>query len=244
MDNAVFFHVYYEDAYQKVEPLLKKLQGRADIFFNFIQGHPRKEFLERIRAEFPDADFLFSPNPGRDIRGYFNCLQHVYQSERNYQNYFFLHTKTQKDAFGKRVLHTLTHSILDLDRTLKALQDTEIGMVGSRECLYEGFYYRRSDYGEFYRGADICNRLDIEFPPSWKLGTNPILDSSQPGFIACTMFAVKSEVIDFFLRKEGVIEEFCQDFTEDGKSYGGWHHAWERVFGLMVYARNMRIFPI
>jgi lipopolysaccharide biosynthesis protein len=238
-ENAVLFHIYYEDAYQVVQPFLEKVQDQADLIFNFVEG--KANFLDRVKADFPQAVILFSKNPGRDIRGYLNCLSYVYESQKNYRNYFFVHTKTQKDSFGKRSLSFLVNSTLgSMKAALAELEKPEVGMVGSGDFIYTGFY----DKDTAAKSVILCERLEIDLPPWNFVSSQPSINYWEPSFVAGTMFAVKAEVIDFYLRKPGLVEEICQDFVEDGRSYGGWHHAWERIFGLMVYARNMRISPL
>ena len=123
---------------------------------------------------------------------------------------------------------------------LAELEKPEVGMVGSGDFIYTGFY----DKDTAAKSVILCERLEIDLPPWNFVSSQPSINYWEPSFVAGTMFAVKAEVIDFYLRKPGLVEEICQDFVEDGRSYGGWHHAWERIFGLMVYARNMRISPL
>jgi sulfur carrier protein ThiS len=132
----------------------------------------------------------------------------------------FLHTKTNIDQSGSMQMHYLINDILGsrdiLQKALTVLLQEKNGMVGSGRYLAEGFY----TYEESRKAHDIIKRLGLT--------VNRVV------FIAGTMFIVKAEILDKYLRNDGVIEIFCNDFYEDGTKNSGWHHAWERVFGMLV----------
>jgi lipopolysaccharide biosynthesis protein len=233
MENstAILVHIWYEDVFlDKIYPRIVQHNGSVDFYFNFVKSNISSTCVETIQKSFNNYKITYSENPGRDIRGYMNMLSEIYKEDKNYKNYIFLHTKTNIDSFGVACLETLLLSTVGTVKTLQTVQNIleesqEYGMVGSATMFASGFYTE----GERSKSLNIADRLGIQ--------------KDKVNFIAGTMFAVKAEIIDKFLRKPGVIERFCKDFVEDGIKHSGWHHAWERVFGMLVYDCGQKILP-
>jgi len=229
--TAFLIHVWYEEVFtEKIVPFVIQHIDDVDLYINFVKGKTSLEFVEEIREKFPSATITFSENPGRDIRGYMNMLSYIYENKITYKNYVFIHTKTQIDSFGQRCLQSLLkHTIGSketLNAALKMIDQTVYGMAGSHEFVQEGF----TNDEERRKTFDILERLNIE--------------PGRNKFVAGTMFIVRASIIDKYLRKPGAIEMFSADFVEDNKKNGGWHHAWERVFGTLVVAEGLEILPV
>lgn len=233
MENttAILVHVWYEDVFiNKIFPRIVQHNGKVDFYFNFVESKVSENCVRTIEDNFINYKITYSPNPGRDIRGYMNMLSEIYKDNKTYKNYVFLHTKTNENKSGENCLEILLRSTVGTPKTLsnviKILEHKhEYGMVGSKDLLKKGFFTDE----EKIKGFDIADRLGIQ--------------KDTVKFIAGTMFAVKAEIIDRYLRKPRVIEEFNKDFVENGKKHNGWHHGWERVFGMLVYDSGQMIFP-
>ena len=229
--TAFLVHIWYEDVFiEKIYPRILQHNGTADFYFNFVKHNVSQRALEMIQSSFENFHITYSDNPGRDIRGYMRMLEHIYEKGSSYENYVFLHTKTNVDFAGVQSLENLLHGTVAtpeiLNNVLGILNTNNLyGMVGSGKQLLCGFFTE----DEKYKAFNIAERLGLQ--------------KKEPNFIAGTMFAVKSSIIDKYLRKDGVIEEFCKDFVENGVKHSGWHHGWERVFGMIVYDSDMKIFP-
>lgn len=230
-DTAFLIHVFYEDAFMNViAPYVEKHVNDIDLYINLVKGKNSEGYIESVRERFPTATILFSENPGRDIRGYMNMLSHIYEKQTTYQNYVFIHTKTQVDSFGQRCLKSLLDNTVGTPQTFSQCLETikegsKYGMAGSQEFLTRGFWTEEERVKTF----NVLKRLDVQ--------------TRDVTFIAGTMFIVRASIIDKHLRKENAIEEFTKDFVEDGIKHSGWHHAWERVFGTLVIEEGLEIYP-
>ena len=217
--TAILVHVWYEDVFLNVIAPKLAIHKNVDLYINFVKRHNSNSFIQQVKEMFPAAVILFSDNPGRDIRGYLNCLSYIYHEDKQYDNYIFVHTKTNENDHGKRMLENLLRGIIQDEETLR--QGTELvkeryGMVGAVNYVQNTFFTQE----EKLKTINIlkrlgCNKFDVKF-------------------VAGTMFNVSAAIIDHYLRKPGIIEDFNNDFYEDSLKHSGWHHAWERVFGTMV----------
>lgn len=230
-DTAFLIHVFYEEVFMKViAPYVEKHIDDVDLYINLVIGNNSGSYIKSVKERFPSAVILFSENPGRDIRGYMNILSYIYEKELKYTNYMFIHTKTQKDASGKNCLKSLLDNTVGSKKTfgncIKIIQEgSNYGMVGSRDYLTKGFHTKE----ERTKTLDILRRLGSQ--------------EQDATFIAGTMFMIRSSIVDKHLRKCGVIPSFTKDFVENGAKNSGWHHAWERVFGTIVYEEGLEIYP-
>jgi hypothetical protein len=230
-DTAFLIHVFYESTFMNViAPYVEKHVNDIDLYINFVKDKNSESFVNLVKERFPSAVVVFSENPGRDIRGYMNMLSYIYKNQKAYQNYVFIHTKTQVDGFGQRCLRYLLENTVGstqiLSRCLKEIQEgTKYGMAGSQEFLTKGFWTEEERAKTF----DVLARLDVK--------------TRDVTFIAGTMFIVRASIIDKHLRKDNSIEEFSKDFEENGIKHSGWHHAWERVFGTLVIEEGLEIYP-
>jgi lipopolysaccharide biosynthesis protein len=228
--TAFLIHVWYFDVFEKnIEPKLLAYKDTATFFFNFVKSNVDESLVERIQKTYPKSTILYSENPGRDIRGYFNMLNYIYQENLNFDNYVFLHTKNQH--LGQEAVRCLKSVLRDTVQypqtfeTLLALLDSnqKLGMISSHEMIREGFWTEEEEIKTYH----ILNHF----------GFNP----SKVTFFEGTMFIVKAKIIDKFLRIPKNLQFFTDMFYENGVKHSGWHHAWERVFPSLVIADGYEI---
>jgi hypothetical protein len=230
---AVLVHCYFIDVLlHTLLPKLLPLAKHADFYFNFIKNDDvinQTMALEVIKSNFDNYTINYTNrNIGRDINGQFNNLKKIYENDKTYDFYLLVHTKKSKhmvrSAAQSWLGDLLNGTIGNYDKINEILDsfknNEKIGIIGSEDkklrTLRDCFELNVDKYNELCRLLKIDKNLDTYF-------------------IAGTMFWIRSEVLDHYLRKKNILKLFTSKLEENKLIDGDWHHAMERLYGTLCY---------
>jgi len=228
---AILVHIYFVDVFvDQMLPKLKLLDDIGDFYFNIVRGQETDELLNTIKINFKHHTISFTEkNVGRDINGQLNNLKALYDQNKYYDYYLFVHTKKSQHLdknFGKNWLDNLLyHTIGDELRITNILKrfknEPKLGMIGAPNCKVNLMTVNGHNVNELAKIFKINKHTKF-----W--------------YIAGTMFWVRASIIDQYFDVDGGLIEWLQEqFTEENGAIDGQiHHAFERIFGLMVYANG------
>lgn len=223
-------HVYYDDLWPELADSIRQF-GRieVDLRVNVAERPGSEETAARVRADFPGARVLISPNRGRDIGGFFALMRDL-DFER-YDVICLLHTKKSPHlpgAVARRWRRDLLDAILADEAAAainvgRMLQDPAIGVVASAK-------WRRTGLGRNQRRyRDYLDRLAI----------SPENRSCE--FVAGTMMLVRPRVLKtLYLALAGVEFEGGDGRPLRTQLDGQSMHAIERVLGNVVRELGLR----
>lgn len=236
---AVLVHCYFMDVLMHtVLPKLLPLSKYADFYFNFIEKNDivnQKMAIELIKNNFINYTINYTKkNIGRDINGQFNNLKSIYESDKSYDFYLFVHTKKSthlnRSAAKNWVDNLLNDTVGNYDVINKILDDfknnKKLGIVGSKNDLFKTLKVMFSANKEKY--YKICEILNVD----------KTIDSY---FIAGTFFWSRAEIIDYYFKDNDNLKIISSNFDESGLLDGDWHHAMERIYGTLCYSLGYTI---
>jgi lipopolysaccharide biosynthesis protein len=231
---AVLVHCYFIDVLiEKIIPKLLPLSKYADFYFNFfseLKPEEQEIAVNLIKSNFDNYVInRTNRNVGRDINGQFNNLKSIYDENKSYDYYLFLHTKKsihmdKKDSdswiyellYGTVYDYTYINEVLDNFGT-----NQKVGMIGSKikmlPTLEVSFEANKEKYDE------ICRILKID-------------KNLKSFFVAGTMFWIRSEIIDHYFRRKNILKLMKSKLEENHLIDGDWHHTFERIFGTLCYS--------
>jgi lipopolysaccharide biosynthesis protein len=230
---AIVVHIYYEETWEDIAGVLKRLTIPFDLIVTTVPGRDR--LIDTIRGDFPRADIEVMENRGRDVRpflvllegGRLDCYRYVCK----------IHGKKSSDGGRKSYLGALWRRRLLFDLLAPpgladAIVDTfehdrSIGMIGPR-----AFRLPSETYSEEL---------------SWSLNRPMVMDLAEKmgvpeerfrlDFFGGTMFWVRPEALKP-LRDLRLAAEFPE---EQGLLDGDLPHAIERVLSTAVVAAGYRL---
>lgn len=182
--------------------------------------------LKGLQCDPAHIQFLFSPNRGRDIGGFFLQLDQIFKQDLQYDYLVKIHSKTSPHAHA--LWRTLNTSFLRIHIN---------PLLHDYDCIYSNrLYYDLYDKCKAHDAnpdepvrdnnfENICQLLDFfKLPPR------------NFTFCAGTMFMVPKRFADFF-RQYDPLELF--NMLNDEKSFnraldGRIEHAFERFFGYLI----------
>jgi lipopolysaccharide biosynthesis protein len=231
---VVALHLYYPALWPEFAARL----GAIVTPFRLIVTTPLTDaaFHTAIRARFPDATIVVTPNRGRDI-GPFVQLLHDGHFDRD-DLICKLHGKQSAPAGHRALLgHVWRRAdLLDLagsEATVARILamftgDATIGMVGSPRFRLSSPSAERSDGWGRNRAATLALAGRLGIPPA----------SFRLDYFAGSMFWVRRAVLDP-VRKLGLT---IADFPEEsGARDGELQHAFERLFGALPALSGLRL---
>ena len=230
---AVVAHVYYEDTWRDMAEALKRVTIPYDLIVTTNSG--RERFVERIRAEFPDADVCTVENRGRDVRPFLTLLEQG-RLDR-YRCVCKIHSKKsitagRKPYMGALWRRRLLFDLLAAPGIAEAIverfeRDPRIGMIGPRAF--------RMPSDVFPEEAAWMGNRPVTLELAGKMGVPP--ERFRLDFFAGTMFWARPEALAPLRRLK--LSEACQD--DYGAVDGGAEHALERLFPTAVLAAGYRV---
>ena len=210
---------------------LRNLKGlNHDIFVNFVDKTVTDEIVARVKAEFPAATVVVSPNIGRDAGGILRLCE---QAEINeYGSVLVIHGKRSvaiKAAYGDLWRRTLidplvgTPTIARLNLALMAA-DQSVGLIGSAACA-------STFVGE--NAQNIAALAD-------RIGIAP--EDRHAPFVAGSMFLIRAGHMARMRTALQGLDFLHSDNPVSANSVDGHlEHAVERVYGSLVKAARQRI---
>ena len=224
-------HLYYTDIWDELAAHLHNLGDFPhDIYVNFVATTVDDGAVARVRADFPTARVLTSPNRGRDAGGIFSLLALV--DTARYDVVLVLHGKRSVnlpeghgDLWRRTLIDPLIGSpaIARLNVELMA-SDPTAGLIASASCC-----------STFAGNNGVMLKLLSE-----RLGLPPVVD--QPPYIAGAMFMIRPALIGELQRALRNLPFLDYEHAAARDAIDGQlEHAVERMYGTLAAARGLRI---
>jgi lipopolysaccharide biosynthesis protein len=247
MKVTVLFHVFYPDSIRETTTLLRSLDSEETRYiFNvpFQQFLIHKKISAEIKANFPDAIILNTPNKGKDIGGklaMLNCYLHLNEKS---DYLVFLHDKRSELAYTinykkidseiwKKELFSIIHPD-NISRVKKLFATGNTGMI-----THSSHIYSKGEHGEYVIfGNNIMNLENL----CSRFGLSNISEK-RTDFAGGTMFWIKSSIFEEFFSEHSPLE--IRAMLEEGsftdRYTGTYSHAMERIFSWIVTSKGYSI---
>jgi lipopolysaccharide biosynthesis protein len=219
---AVVLWLYHTDLTDEFLDLLTPHRKKIDLFLGLCQSNNNTEAEYAFRTVFKDNLFIeYLPNGGTDILPTLKLLEKCID---HYPIFFKLHSKHNNWGALKQVnwRTVLLNDILykeNFDLTVKKLQCSSVGMVGSKP-----FIMRNHEYTNHQNILDICNLLNINYS---KFKIKP--------FIGGNIFAAKTSIFKPLLYHIDLYKKLAKEIGAIKDDAGGTYvHSMERMFGYMA----------
>ena len=229
---AVHLHLYYTE---QLTEILSYLQNLKDITYDLYVSltQENEEIRQQILDFNPKTKIFITANRGYDIGSFIDFLHHI---DLNAYKYILkLHTKGKKSKnythlnnlrfdnalWGKVLWDGLVSSPERVQKNIELLQQKEVGMIGSKYCLTD-------------HPRDYQNLLPFINNELTKMHLKEV---EKVSFIAGSMFMIKSDLLEPFLRYR--LEDFS--LTDGTIKEGTLAHIMERLFGTVVIIKGYKI---
>jgi hypothetical protein len=183
-------------------------------------------FLKGLQGDPAHIQFLFSPNRGRDIGGFFLQLDQIFKQNLQYDYLVKIHSKTSPHAHA--LWRTLNTSLLRIHIN---------PLLHEYDCIYSNrLYYDLYDKYKAHEADPHEPARDNNFTNICQLLNFFTLPPRNFTFCAGTMFIVPKRFVDFF-RQYDLLCLF--NMLNDEQSFnhaldGRIEHAFERFFGYLI----------
>ena len=232
---AVILHLYYQDLWSEYETKLSSIDVPYDLYVTLTEESSTlgQTLWIKNKLELSGYKVFIVPNKGLDIGPFLLVLNHIFNSDTDYDYVFKLHTKksiiTAGYDFGRDWRNNLIIPLIGspkiFHKNIRKLDNEEIGMLGSSKWL-----------SQHKNGND-----------EWIKYYKKILNiSAGSTFIGGTMFLVRWEILKNHFNKFNVIkiyDELENGYFHDNDSSTK-THALERIFGYMVESNNKKIIGV
>lgn len=250
---AVLMHMFYIDLWDEFKERVDDIRGKCDIYVNLVKGSYDDETLNEFKdkiSNLPNVDVIISENIGLDVGGTMFLLERLFNTNIEYDYILKIHSKKSihsgrddKKAIqdfkktGEEWREQLTKPIMGSVKTTDDIislfkSSKEVGMVGGK-----------------YNILTAKNKWalrNINFITDYNKRFGITTDPREIIFVAGTMFWVRYDLMKDYFTKVKPLEIASEleegaftDATEERRT-----HALERVFGLMVLNKKMRIIGV
>ena len=224
---ALLIHMYYEDSWEKIfRQQLKELNNFSPvIMINLCNTNPNnRQIVSTIKAEYPSALIITTPNKGKDIGGKLALIDFFIRTNQSPEFMVFLHDKISPYSVTGDIWRNKLFRIVDpanIQNILTKFQaNSKIGIVGAGEFIKTEF-----DKEESLMKTRNSTKID-HLLHKYNLVINDYT------FIAGTMFWIRSSIVKKFFSIYTPLA--CREMLEEGDSTdqheGTYTHSWERVF--------------
>ena len=237
---AVHVHVFYIKQWPMLEKYLRNIVGNRNcsvkIFVTLAEGIASNQ-IEKITKSAVSSDIkvMTLPNRGYDVEPFFTVLRSV--SLDDFDFVIKMHTKNirwgidvsfndryiSRLRWPKFLMNAIAGSPEIFQNNLEQFQsDSELGMIGSHYTIIDSSYNKETEQKNIDYFREKMNLKNIPFV-----------------FVAGTMFMIRAHLLKP-LFDTGVINEEFEHSVQ--RSLGGTKaHALERIFGLLVADKGMKI---
>jgi len=235
---ALLIHIYYEDSWEQF--LRNIVRGTTPfspvIMVNLCDTTIHTDKIVRlIKADFPAAYIITTPNKGKDIGGKLALIDLFMKTRQPCDYMVMLHDKLSPHAVTGDTWRTKLLGILEpkkIKTILKEFKDkSDTGIIGAKDFI-------KNEYNNKVGELETTNKLKLtELIKKYNLQVNNYL------FIAGTMFWVRSDIIKGFFSVHKPLE--CREMLEEGdftdQFEGTYTHSWERLFCLLATSEKYNI---
>lgn len=221
---AICFHLGYNQRFNEFVPYIDNVIQcccHSDIYITYRENQDPTEMCHK---KYPHAKIM-KVTRGCDTGAFLLQIKMILETKQKYDYIFKIHTKSNNTAcptWSQDLLNDIAGSVENASKVIRLFKsEPKIGMIGSKKWVIR----RDANYSMIH---EICKR------------NNVTLDGS---FIGGTIFWVRMSVITQICTSMNLDKEY--ELCEFGKPpEPSYTHAWERVFGLMVYTCELKIYGV
>lgn len=248
--NAVLLHLFYPDMWEEIVKYLGNLTSiEYDLYVNLVEGYHNDDIKTKIINYNPNTVITISPNKGVDIGGFLFQYQKL---TKDYDLILKLHTKKslglpEKPSDYVRV-YGYDNALVKGNQWFVKLMDgvlkskTQVNDIVDVLNIKEGIVGMVGLDRETYAGPNInyIKNLSNELSIPVEFNGDRI---SNGNFVGGTIFWVRNDILKKYLTKEN-IEKIINLLPDGYHNEPSYNHAFERMFGMMVYKEKMKIINI
>lgn len=227
----VHLHIYYVDLYEELKKcILNIVSYEFDLFITMVEEH--SEIISDIKTTFPNAKIKIVENRGYDVGPFIGIINEVDLDKYSYV--VKLHTKRNMkqnsllnyfDVSGSKWRNYALDFLSSANKFKHCIEVLEknnnIGMVSNYRLIL------RDEYDDKIAQQEAIKLLK-------KLGYKTV----SYGFVAGTMFIMRSELLKPLLKLQLKIKDFvCPDSMHTSNIA----HVMERLLGCLVLAEKQDI---
>lgn len=210
---------------------------RIDLYFSCND----KQVFNIVNEQYPNSKIFQIENRGMDIGPFLLTIKYLIDNKSNYDYYIKLHTKTDKNwrnSMIKPIYNNLDY-FMDIKKT-----NNNIKLFGSKNhhsnANFNGNYSPileliKRNYPEYiYKFLSYCSEYN----------ENTVDCSEPPYFIAGTIFVFNNKYFDLFKQIKDLNYEFGileTGYVSNGIGNPRKTHAWEYLFGYILYLKKKKI---
>lgn len=228
---AVLVHIYYFDLWSELCEYIQNIESEFDLYINIVATIWQPDMHQVIRADFPNANILISPNRGRDLGGHLSLMAHLDFAQ--YNLFCLIHTKKSphidprvSNIWRRDLLNALLGSKAKASHNLTLMNHyPHIGLIGSR-------YWRSTAIGDNLRNYQYLLEM---------FGIKETFRNCE--YLSGTMMLIRSSIMEQIYEKLHNLELESGDEQELGFHIDGQvAHAIERIIGNLVRDRGLAFF--
>jgi len=181
------------------------------------------QIISCIKADFPQAFVIVTPNKGRDIGGKLALVDFFIKTGQQSEYIVFLHDKKSPHSITGERWRLKLFSIIDTQKVETIIKEFKnnprIGIIGARDFI-------KNEYDKKHKKFETTNSGKIT-----ELIAKYDLKLTDYTFIAGTMFWIRRAIIQKFFSVHSALE--CREMLEEGnftdQYEGTYTHSWERI---------------
>ena len=242
-DYAVILHLYYFDNWDDIfKAKLKRLSKKLDFNLYISLPDSNTRYMEKIRKDFPNANFLVVPNHGRDVLPFIKVAALL--KEMGYVRVLKVHSKKSVhretsstaaagggDVWLANTLNALIpESDSQLSSILQKISEPNTGLIGAQQYYYPLKMYLRYNRKNIER--IIKSYVDTTFFSSIQSG-----EVNKTGYFGGTMFWVDLDTIS-----EALSISKSNFPKEKGQFDRTTAHALERIFCILPQLKGRTVY--
>jgi hypothetical protein len=230
---AILYHNYYSlDGVEDVRDRIKKLDNQNILLLVSLS---QKLSLNTNIYNSADEKFIIAANQGKDIGGKLLLIDLIIKLYQEIPYLIMLHDKRSYQKYSGKFEKEKLYEIISPEKFNLAIKkfesDSEIGIIGQRECIKNEFIISKNKFNTTNSG--ILRKLQIQYN----------IHTKDYRFVAGTMFWVRTSILVDFFKKHNPIE--IRATLESGNvldtDKGTITHSWERLFNWIVTSRGYKI---
>lgn len=250
---AVLMHLFYIDLWDDFKTKIDNIDAKCDIYVNLVEGSYDEPILTEFKnniLQFKNVKVFISKNKGLDIGGTLVLLNYIFENNLEYDYILKIHSKKSihsgrgeskyaksYEKTGEEWRNLLINPLIGDKEVINNIltifdSNKEVGMIGGKRSIL------KVNDKFALRNIGFIN----EYSKTFNMNV-PLIDIK---FVAGTMFWVRFDLFkDYFskIKPLTILEELEENaFTDAGVERRT--HALERVFGLMVLNKNMKIIGV
>ena len=225
---AICFHLGYGNMYPQFAQYIRNVYKTGYHVDLYVTYQKTNDPINLIAKDYPNAIFIQTTR-GLDTGAFLMQLESIYNSKKNYDYIFKIHTKKKED-WRFELLDKIAGNTQDIVNICDIFKkEPEIGMIGGCQK-----WIHIHDKCNEPLINEICQRIRVNI-------------DKKSYFIGGTIFWTRWSVFKKFIKDSSI--DFKKEYENCELGYllndlPTFTHSWERIFGYIVCHYNLKIVSI